>query len=99
MYPCSENCINRICDRFNGSCMCNLQDGGKHHQGMLFNEISYIQYSQNDQIRIKIKQATVYIVLAYVQRKETTSSSKSWIVEFVISLVVNIILVCVILIR
>lgn len=97
MYPCSENCINRICDRFNGSCMCNLQDGGKHHQGMLFNEISYIQYSQTDQN--KIKQATVYIVLAYVQRKETTSSSKSWIVEFVISIVANIILVCVILIR
>lgn len=48
MYPCSENCINRICDRFNGSCMCNLQDGGKHHQGMLLNEIPYIQYSQND---------------------------------------------------
>lgn len=45
MYPCSENCINRICDRFNGSCMCNLQDGGKHDQGMRFNEISYIQYS------------------------------------------------------
>nr|XP_034321045.1 protein draper isoform X1 [Crassostrea gigas] len=36
---------------------------------------------------------------AYVQRRETTSSSKSWIVEFVISLVANIILVCVILIR
>lgn len=48
-------------------------------------------------IRIKIKQATVYIVLAYLQKRETTSSSKSWIVEFVISLVVNIILVCVIL--
>lgn len=39
MYPCSENCINRICDRFNGSCMCNLQDGEKHRQGMLFIEI------------------------------------------------------------
>lgn len=48
MYPCSENCINRICDRFNGSCMCNLQDEGKHHQGMLLNEISYILFSQND---------------------------------------------------
>lgn len=53
MYPCSENCINRICDRFNGSCMCNLQDGEKHHQGMLCNEISYIQYSQNDQNKNK----------------------------------------------
>lgn len=48
MYPCSENCINRICDRFNGSCMCNLQDEGKHHQGMLFIMKYHIQYSQND---------------------------------------------------
>lgn len=45
MYPCSKNCINRICDRFNGSCMCNSKDEAKYDQGMLFNEASSIQYS------------------------------------------------------
>lgn len=44
-YPCSENCINRTCDIFNGSCMCNSKDEVKYDQGILFNEISSLQLS------------------------------------------------------
>lgn len=41
-YPCSVHCINKVCDRFNGTCLFGCAEGKNCDRGMCISFLNFI---------------------------------------------------------
>lgn len=44
-YRCNINCINQMCDRFNGSCLYGCTEGGRCVEGIFFDYDKILKYA------------------------------------------------------
>lgn len=99
-YPCSVHCINKVCDRFNGTCLFGCAEGKNCDRGMCISFLYFYYCFVFMGIRfisiIHAQTLKTYISDAETPRNDKTTDVPGptwWIIAFALSFVINIILI------